>query len=146
MALRLKPTLIAHEFLALPIAERVRYVFELSGLTQERFADELGTDRVTVNKWVNGKREPSPHYAAKLEEISTIPAQWFYTSRKSRGATSELRDEVLAMRRLLEERLPVPDRDLLAGLEELRTAVERVEAGLARLAKRLEPPSQASAS
>jgi putative transcriptional regulator len=39
------------------------------GLTQEKFAQELGVSFSTVNQWENGHRRPHPFLLKKLEEL-----------------------------------------------------------------------------
>jgi putative transcriptional regulator len=45
------------------VAQRYQVVREIRwrlGLTQEQFAAELGTTSASVNRWENGKTQPSP--------------------------------------------------------------------------------------
>ena len=39
-------------------------------LTQKEFAERLGVDQVTVNRWENGKRRPSKLAVRQLERLS----------------------------------------------------------------------------
>lgn len=39
------------------------------GLTQERFAQEVGVSFSTVNQWENGHRRPQPYLLRKLLEM-----------------------------------------------------------------------------
>ena len=41
----------------------------LLGLTQEKFAAQLGVTCLTVNRWKNGRSKPSPLAMKKVEEI-----------------------------------------------------------------------------
>ena len=40
------------------------------GLTQERFAEEMGVDPATVSRWECGKLKPSPSVLSRVREIS----------------------------------------------------------------------------
>ena len=40
----------------------------LTGLTQEQFAAYLGVTYVTVNRWENGRSQPSPMAMDKIEQ------------------------------------------------------------------------------
>jgi len=40
------------------------------GMTQEQFAVELGVTLNTINRWENGKSQPSPLALERISEIS----------------------------------------------------------------------------
>ncbi|WP_326597218.1 helix-turn-helix transcriptional regulator [Streptomyces sp. NBC_01803] len=44
------------------------------GFTQERFAEALGTDRTTVQRWENGSNEPQPWLRPRISELLEITA------------------------------------------------------------------------
>jgi transcriptional regulator with XRE-family HTH domain len=60
----------------LSISERVRVVLRQLEVSQERFAEMLGTKRETVNKWARGRQTPT-QYAAKIAAESGYPAEMF---------------------------------------------------------------------
>ena len=43
------------------------------GLTQERFAQEVGVAFSTVNQWENGHRRPQPYLLKRLLEMEQYP-------------------------------------------------------------------------
>lgn len=57
------------------------------GLTQEKFAQELGVSFSTVNQWENGHRRPHPFLLKKLEELEA--ALGSSTNRTSARKTGE---------------------------------------------------------
>ena len=42
------------------IAQKLRIIQQLSGLTQEKLAQRLGVSFPTINSWMNGKSMPHP--------------------------------------------------------------------------------------
>ena len=42
---------------------------ELRGWSQERLAEEIGTNHVNISRWETGVTSPSPHYRSRLCEI-----------------------------------------------------------------------------
>lgn len=50
-------------------AKLIREVRGLLGLTQEKFAAELGVTLPTINRWENGRSRPSPLALQKLREL-----------------------------------------------------------------------------
>lgn len=51
----------------LEVADLIREIRSRLGLTQEKFAHQLGVTYLTVNRWENGRTSPSP-MALKLIE------------------------------------------------------------------------------
>lgn len=51
------------------IPELVKSLRMRMGLTQERFANELGVTFSTVNQWENGHRKPLPFLLKRLREM-----------------------------------------------------------------------------
>ena len=49
-------------------ADQIRYLIQELGLSQERFAAQIGSTRATVWHWVNGRRTPS-HMACKMMRL-----------------------------------------------------------------------------
>ena len=47
----------------------VKHLRERMGLTQERFAQEVGVTFSTVNQWENGHRRPQPYLLNRLFEM-----------------------------------------------------------------------------
>lgn len=58
----------------------VKHLRSCMGLTQEKFAQELGVSFSTVNQWENGHRRPHPFLLKKLEELEASLA-----SKRGRG-------------------------------------------------------------
>lgn len=50
-------------------ASLVRKIRDRTGLTQEQFAAKLGVTFATVNRWENGRSQPSPLAMQRLEEL-----------------------------------------------------------------------------
>lgn len=53
------------------IPELVKKLRLRMGLTQERFANELGVTFSTVNQWENGHRKPLPFLLNRLREMDS---------------------------------------------------------------------------
>ncbi len=49
--------------------EEIKEIRDKLGITQERFANLLGTTVVTVNRWENGQNVPSRLYIRELKEL-----------------------------------------------------------------------------
>ena len=49
------------------IAELIREMRRRLGLSQEKFAHQLGVTCLTVNRWENGRAKPSPLAMEKIE-------------------------------------------------------------------------------
>ena len=49
-------------------ADQIRYLIQELGLSQERFAAQIGSTRATVWHWVNGRRMPS-HMACQMMRL-----------------------------------------------------------------------------
>jgi len=45
------------------------------GLSQAALGERIGVDRITVWRWENGKRQPSPAQCKLLTEATGIPAR-----------------------------------------------------------------------
>jgi len=54
------------------IANRIRFIRETLGLTQEKLATRLGVAFPTVNRWENGHTQPSP---PALRQIAVLLAE-----------------------------------------------------------------------
>lgn len=52
-----------------PNKKRIKELRKLMGLTQERFAAQLGVTVSTVNRWENGKGKPSPLALLRIKEF-----------------------------------------------------------------------------
>ena len=50
-------------------AALIRDIRERLGLTQEKFAAKLGVTLPTINRWENGRAEPSPMAIQNLREL-----------------------------------------------------------------------------
>jgi len=51
------------------IPELIKELREHLGMTQERFAQEVGVTFSTVNSWENGKRRPLPFLVRRLLQM-----------------------------------------------------------------------------
>lgn len=69
----------------LEIGERLRKIRASTGLTQEEFAEVLGTSYRSYNGYEKGRREVPTHIVLKLHEWRNISPLWLLT-----GETTEL--------------------------------------------------------
>ncbi len=46
------------------------------GLTQEGFADTMGTNKDTISRWENGKTEPRAYDLMQLRDKLQVPGDW----------------------------------------------------------------------
>ncbi len=53
-----------------PVADAIRSLRTKLGLTQEQFAAEVGVTWSTVNRWENGRGNPSPLAMRQIEGLS----------------------------------------------------------------------------
>ena len=53
----------------LPAADLVREIRALLGLTQEKLAARLGVTFPTINRWENGRANPSPLALKQIEDL-----------------------------------------------------------------------------
>jgi putative transcriptional regulator len=60
---------------AIDIPALVRRLRERLGLTQERFAAEVGVTFSTVNQWENGHRHPHPFLLKRLREMEAASGE-----------------------------------------------------------------------
>ncbi|NJL80007.1 MAG: helix-turn-helix transcriptional regulator [Richelia sp. SM2_1_7] len=51
------------------VGKLIRELRLLTGLTQEKFATKLGVTCPTINRWENGRSQPSPLAIEKVEGI-----------------------------------------------------------------------------
>ncbi|NJO64643.1 MAG: helix-turn-helix transcriptional regulator [Richelia sp. RM2_1_2] len=51
------------------VGKLIRELRLLTGLTQEKFATKLGVTYPTINRWENGRSQPSPLAIEKVEGI-----------------------------------------------------------------------------
>ena len=49
------------------VGELIRELRISTGLTQEKFAAKLGVTLLTINRWENGRSQPSPLAMEKIE-------------------------------------------------------------------------------
>lgn len=65
--------------LTFPVAKRLQYARLTAGLSQQRLAALIGTDRLHVLKWERGDFNPSDrfHYPEKLAKATGFPEDWF---------------------------------------------------------------------
>ena len=134
-----------------------------AGLTQPELADIIGVHWRTVQDWESPKNPTVPwDRLGEIAEATGLTKEWLLHGDPPKPPANGTIDDDLAgrfeglayivreqaagiteeIRRLPRPEAPDPDL-LLAELAAVRSAMERVEAGLARLADRLEPPSEA---
>lgn len=58
-------------------ADEIREIRMKLGVTQEKFAQLLGTTATTVNRWENGKVNPSRLYIKEIKELKLNHAKYF---------------------------------------------------------------------
>ncbi len=70
-------------------AEKLKIIRQVSGLTQERLAHELGVSFPTLNSWINGKSVPREKAKSKIDQLyrkatgqQTIPAGMLQAKKK----------------------------------------------------------------
>ncbi|HAR67680.1 MAG TPA: hypothetical protein DCR55_15950 [Lentisphaeria bacterium] len=51
------------------IPEKIRFVRDLRGLSQEEFARQLGVSFPTVNAWERGRSQPYPRHRKSIDEL-----------------------------------------------------------------------------
>lgn len=51
------------------VAQFIRELRLLTGLTQEQFASSLGVTYPTISRWENGRAKPSPLAMQKLHDV-----------------------------------------------------------------------------
>ncbi len=51
--------------------QKLQLIQQLSGLAQEKLAEELGVSFVTINSWINGKSVPRPKAQEKIDKLFT---------------------------------------------------------------------------
>ena len=71
------------ELASLPLHDRIAAVVDASGLSQDQFAERVGTTYETLSRWVNRRARPNRHFRQKLAEEASrvydepIPADLF---------------------------------------------------------------------
>lgn len=58
------------------MGDRIRRLRTLRGLSQDRFAEALDTNRISVNRWETGKAEPSQATLRRLVAWANVPEAW----------------------------------------------------------------------
>ena len=51
------------------VGQLIRELRFLTGLTQEKFAAQLGVTLLTINRWENARSQPSPLAMEKVEKL-----------------------------------------------------------------------------
>ncbi|MBE9216806.1 helix-turn-helix transcriptional regulator [Plectonema cf. radiosum LEGE 06105] len=64
------------------VGELIRELRISTGLTQEKFAAKLGVTLLTINRWENGRSQPSPLAMEKVEGMLEEIKQGEYLIRK----------------------------------------------------------------
>ncbi len=62
--------------------EEIIKIRQTIGVTQERFANLLGTTSVTVNRWENGKAKPSRLSIKQIKEIKANHGSYICRRKK----------------------------------------------------------------
>lgn len=104
--------------------QRVRYMIERHGPTQEAFGDSLKTDRERVNRWANGSGI-SLEYAEKIAALDDYPANLFSGETDLQWIGRELTSlrEILDPLRPLAAAVPQIARDVDGWAEVLEALV-----------------------
>lgn len=67
-------------------AQRLRKVYEESGLTQREFCKRLSSSTATLSELLTEKRKINPHYAKRIEDTFGIGMDWLlYGKEKSKN-------------------------------------------------------------
>jgi transcriptional regulator with XRE-family HTH domain len=61
----------------LQMKDRIRKARLAAGLSQERFAEVVGTSRRHVMKWEKGTHRPTPRYLARIAEATGMETDFF---------------------------------------------------------------------
>lgn len=91
-----------------------------AGLTQERWAEQLGVTADTVRLYESGRNYPSDEVAARMAEVAGMPVLgYWHLKHKSALANDELPDV---------PRLPLPQAviGLLAAIDELQPSIKEL--------------------
>lgn len=51
------------------MVNKIRKYIKVNGITQTRFAEDIGTTKFTLSRWMNGKSKPSPAYVQIIESF-----------------------------------------------------------------------------
>lgn len=58
--------------------ERLRATLRSNGYTDSAFAEEIGVDAKTVQRWVTKHRTPHPNTAQRAAKLLNVPAPWLW--------------------------------------------------------------------
>lgn len=59
------------------MGERIRWARTQARLSQERFAERVGTSRRHVMRWERGDHMPGPEFRARIAEVTDQPLSLF---------------------------------------------------------------------
>jgi putative transcriptional regulator len=62
--------------------EEIQNLRHMLGVSQEKFAQLIGTTVVTINRWENGKTIPSRLYTRELNELRSNHASYLCRRKK----------------------------------------------------------------
>jgi DNA-binding transcriptional regulator YiaG len=62
--------------------EEIQKLRHMLGVSQEKFAQLIGTTVVTINRWENGKTIPSRLYTRELNELRSTHASYLCRRKK----------------------------------------------------------------
>ena len=71
------------------VAEKLKIIKRLSGLTQENLAKELGVSFATLNSWINGKSKPHKSKLSSIDKLLSKYAGIPVSSDDEKGAVSK---------------------------------------------------------
>lgn len=92
--------------------ERLSYLRNKKGLSQEELAKTLKIAKSTLGMYEIDKREPNHEMTAKIAEFFGVNVGWLTTGKEDRGSTQALPEEViLNVIRAAEEQYKVNLRD-----------------------------------
>ncbi|MBX3168313.1 MAG: helix-turn-helix transcriptional regulator [Candidatus Eremiobacteraeota bacterium] len=58
--------------------EQIRKARRKQGLSQEQLAEQLGVERLQVNRWETGKQQPRSEVLLRLAQALERPIEWFF--------------------------------------------------------------------
>ena len=93
--------------------ERIKEIRKAKGLTQQRFADELGVKRNTVAQWEIGTNAVTDQTIKSICNTYDISERWLRTGKGSMNATTSREEEFIG---IFGEILKNNDSDVLAQI------------------------------
>jgi transcriptional regulator with XRE-family HTH domain len=86
----------------MPLPARIKWAREQTKLSQERFAEALGTSRRHVMRWENKGVRPTRHYVERIAEVTGQPGDLFSEDEDDEEAARMAQDLFVAIRRFVQ--------------------------------------------